>query len=68
MVYIYFPLVLRLYFLFLQVVYPVQKLLIKSYLFVFISVSLGVRSKKILLVFMSKSVLPTFSPRIFIVS
>ena len=43
----------------------VQKLLIRSYLFafVFICITLGDESKKILLQFMSKSVLPMFSSR-----
>ena len=48
----------------------VQKLLIRSYLFafVFICITLGDESKKILLWFMSKSVLPMFFSRNFIVS
>ena len=37
------------------------------FIFVFISITVGDRSKKILLQFMSKSVLPVFSSRIFIV-
>ena len=43
----------------------VQKLLIRSYLFafVFISITLRDESKKIVLQFMSKSVLPMFSSR-----
>ena len=43
----------------------VQKLLIRSHLFVFgfISITLGEESKKILLQFMSKSVLPMISSR-----
>ena len=52
--------------------FAVQKLLslIKSYLFifVFISITLGSGSKKILLWFMSKSVFPMFSSKSFIVS
>ena len=52
--------------------FVVQKLLsfIRSHLFifVFISISLGGGSKKILLGFMSKSVLPMFSSKSFIVS
>ena len=52
--------------------FAVQKLLslIRSHLFifVFISITLGDRSKKILLQFMSKSVLPMFSSKSFIVS
>ena len=51
---------------------PLQKLLslIRSHLFifVFISITLGSRSKKILLKFMSKSVLPIFSFNSFTVS
>ena len=44
--------------------------LIRSYLFIFvyISISLGDGLKKILLRFMSKSVLPMFSSKCFIVS
>ena len=44
--------------------------LITSHLFIFafISIVLGDRSKKILLRFMSKSILPVFSPRSFTVS
>ena len=47
-----------------------QKLLslIRSHLFVFLSVYLGDRSRKIMLQFMSKSVLPMFSSKSFIVS
>ena len=52
--------------------FAVQKLLsfIRShlFLFVFISISLGGGSKRILLWFMSKSVLPMFSSRSFMVS
>ena len=57
-------------FTLLIVSFIVQKLLIQSHLFifVFISVTLGDRSKKILLQFMSKSVLPIFSSKSFIVS
>ena len=46
-----------------------QKLLslIRSHLFVFISITLGDGSKKILLQFMSNSVLPMFSSKSFIV-
>ena len=57
-------------FVLFMVSFTVQKLLslIKSYLFVCISITLGDRSKKILLRLMSKSVLPMFSSRSFIVS
>ena len=52
--------------------YAVQELLslIRSHLFIFafISFALGDRSKKILLQFMSKNVLPMFSSRSFMVS
>ena len=52
--------------------FAVQKLLslIRSHLFifVFISITLGDGSKKILLQFMSKSILPKFSSRSFVVS
>ena len=55
-----------------MVSFAVQKLvsLIRFYLFIFafISFTLGKGSKKILLRFMSKSVLPMFSSRSFIVS
>ena len=55
-----------------MVSFAVQKLLslIKSHLFifVFISVTLGGGSKKILLLFMSKSVFLMFSSKSFIVS
>ena len=61
----------RLFILF-AVSFAVQKLLslIKSglFIFVFISITLWDRSKKISLWFMSKSVLPMFSSRNFIVS
>ena len=59
-------------FVLFMVSFDVQKLLslIRSHLFifVFISITLGDRSKKILLRFMSESVLPMFSSRSFIVS
>ena len=58
-------------FIFSVVSFAVQKLLSLKGPFVydvFISFTLGDRSKKILLQFMSKSVLPTFSSRSFIVS
>ena len=59
-------------FVLFMVSFAVQKLLslIKSHLFifVFISVTLGGGSKKILLWFMSKSVFPMFSSKSFIVS
>ena len=42
--------------------------LIRSHLFIFIFITLGGESKKILLQFMSKSVLPMFSFKSFIVS
>ena len=53
-----------------MVSFAVQKLLslIRSHLFVFVSVSLGGRSKNRMLHFMSKSVLPVFSSKSFIVS
>ena len=55
-----------------MVSFPVQKLLcfIKSHLFVFafVSFAFGHKSKKILLQFMSKSVLPMFSSRSLMVS
>ena len=54
----------------MQKLFAVQNLLslIKAHLFVFISITLGGRSKKILLWFMSKSVFPMFSSKSFIVS
>ena len=59
-------------FILFIVSFVVQKLLsfIRSHLFifVFISITLGDGSKKILLWFMSKSVLPMFSSKSFIVS
>ena len=59
-------------FVLFMVSFAVQKLLsfIRFYLFifVFISITLGGGSKKILLWFMSKSVLPMFSSKSFIVS
>ena len=59
-------------FVFFMVSFAVQKLLslIRSYLFisVFVFIILGGGSKKILLRFMSKSVLPMFSSKSFIVS
>ena len=59
-------------FCFVHVSFAVQKVLslIRSHLFsfAFISFALGDKSKKILLWFMSKSVLPTFSSRSFMVS
>ena len=59
-------------FVLFMVSFPVQKFsnFIRSHLFifVFISITLGGGSKKILLWFMSKSVLPTFSSMSFIVS
>ena len=59
-------------FILSMVSFAVQKLLslIRSHLFIFafISFTLGDRSKKILLQFMFKSVLPMFSSRSFIVS
>ena len=59
-------------FILFMVSYAVQKLLslVRSHLFifVFISITVGDRSRKILLWFMSKSVLPVFSSRSFIVS
>ena len=55
-----------------MVSFAVQKLLSlilpHLFIFVFISITLGNRSKKILVRFMSKSVLPMFSSRSFIVS
>ena len=57
-------------FVLFMVSFAVQKLLslIRSHLFVFLSVYLGDRSRKIMLQFMSKSVLPMFSSKSFIVS
>ena len=59
-------------FTLLIVSFVVQKLLnlVRSHLFIFyfISITLGGGSKRILLWFMSDSVLPMFSPRSFIVS
>ena len=59
-------------FVWFVVSFAVQKLLhlLRSHLFifVFISITLGDGSKKILLLFMSKSVLPMFSSKSFIVS
>ena len=65
--------ILRVVFLScLRVSFAVQNLLslIKSrfFIFVFISITLGGGSKKILLWFMSKSVFPMFSSKSFIVS
>ena len=53
-----------------MVSFAVQKLssLIRSHLFIFISITLGGGFKKILLRFMSKSVLPMFASQSFIVS
>ena len=50
--------------------FAVEKLLslIRSHLFIFISITLGGGSKRILLWFMSKCILPLFSSRSFIVS
>ena len=57
-------------FVLFMVSFAVQKLLslIRSHLFVFIFITLGGGSKKILLRVMSKSVLPMFSSKSFIVS
>ena len=59
-------------FVLLMVPFAVQKLLslIRSHLFIcsFVSFALGEGSKKILLQFLSKSVLPIYSSRSFIVS
>ena len=57
-------------FILFTVSFAVQKLLsfIRSHLFAFIFITLGGGSKKILLPFMSKSVLPMFSSKSFIVS
>ena len=59
-------------FILFMVSFAVQKLLglIRSHLFifVFIVITLGGGSKKILLQFMSKSVLPMFSSKSFVVS
>ena len=59
-------------FVLFMVSFAVQKLLsfIRSHLFIFVFISntLGGGSKKILLGFMSKSVLPMFSSKSFIVS
>ena len=53
-----------------MVSFAVQKLwsFIRSNLFIFIAITLGVGSKKILLWFMANSVLPMFSSKNFIVS
>ena len=57
-------------FVLFMVSFAVQKLLIKSHLFIFgfISITLGGGSKKILLWFMSKSIFRLFSSKSFIVS
>ena len=57
-------------FVLLMVSFAVQKLLslTRFHLFIFILIFLTLASKKILLWFMSKSVLPMFSSRSFIVS
>ena len=59
-------------FILLMVSFAVQQLLslIRSYLFIFVFIFVTLRggSKKILLRFMSESVLPMFSPKSFIVS
>ena len=57
-------------FILFVVSFTVQKSLIRSHLFifVFISITLGGRSKRILLQFMSLSILPVFSSKSFIVS
>ena len=57
-------------FLSCLVSFSVQKLLssVRSYFFIFIFIILGGRSKRILLKFMSKSVLPMLSSKSFIVS
>ena len=69
---IFFPHSMCYLFILLMVSFAVQKLLslIRSclFIFVFISITLGGGSKKILLQPMSKSVLPMFSSRSFIVS
>ena len=53
-----------------MVFFAMQKILslIRSHLFIFISIILGDRLEKILLLFLSKCVLPMFSSKIFIVS
>ena len=57
-------------FILFMVPFALQKVLslIRSHLFIFISITLGDESKKILLQFMSKSVLPMFSSKRFILS
>ena len=57
-------------FILFMVSFAVQKLLsfIRYHLFIFVFITLGCESKKILLWFMSKSVLPTFSSKSFILS
>ena len=59
-------------FILLMVSFAVQKLLslIRSHLFIFVFIFITLRggSKKILLLFMSESVLPVFSSKSFIVS
>ena len=63
---------MELFFVLLKVSFAIQKILslIRFHLFIFafISFALGDRSKKILLWFMSKSFLPVFSSRVFMVS
>ena len=49
-----------------MVSFTVQKLLSRSHLFIFIFITLGGGSKKILLWFMSKSVLPVFFSKSFL--
>ena len=58
------------YLIFFMVSFAVQKnlILIRSYLFIFIFMTLGGGSKMILLKFMSKSGIPKFSSKSFIVS
>ena len=55
-------------FILFMVSFAVQKHLIRFHLFIFafVSITLGDQSKKILLWFMSKSVLPMFSSKSFI--
>ena len=57
-------------FILFMVSFAVQKHLIRFHLFIFafVSIALGDQSKKILLWFMSKSVLPMFSLMSFIIS
>ena len=67
-----FPQFVGCFFILFMVSFAVQKLLsliaFHLFIFVLISITVGDGSKKILLQFMSRSVLPMFSSRSFIVS